>query len=114
MNQNIIIYYRINVNEIRDNMIIFTKSFNDNGNALGYENNNFNVHSTEFEYQIINKRNIKRIVYSIYILVVKYRLHTIKRKIEFIGETNAYDIEAKITYNIVNGLVVHNCIGKNY
>lgn len=102
-------------NEIRDNMIIFNKSFNDIGNALGYENNNFNVHSTEFGISDYKAKEISKelyIPYTYWLLNTDYIPLKVK-KIEFIGETNVYDIEVEDNHNyIANGLVVHNCIGK--
>jgi DNA polymerase III alpha subunit/intein/homing endonuclease len=101
--------------EIRDNMVIYNKSFNDVGLALGYEENNFNIHQTEFGISDIKAREILKEVYTPYtysLLMSEYIPLRVK-SIEYIGERNVYDIEVENNHNyIANGLVVHNCIGK--
>ena len=101
--------------EVRNNMLIFNKSFNDIGRALGYKGNNFNVHSTEFGISDIKAKEVSKelyIPYTYWLLSTEYIPLRVK-SIEYVGESNVYDIEVKDNHNyIANGLVVHNCIGK--
>lgn len=101
--------------EVRDNMLIYNKSFNDIGLALGYKENNFNVHSTEFGISDIKAKEISKelcIPYTYWLLDTDYIPLRIK-DIEYVGKANVYDIEVEDNHNyIANGLVVHNCIGK--
>lgn len=101
--------------EIRDNMLIFNKSFNDIGHALGYRENCFSVHSTEFGVSDYKAREVIKelyVPYTYWLLNTDYIPLRVK-EIEYVGETNVYDIEVEDNHNyIANGLVVHNCIGK--
>lgn len=101
--------------EIRDNMIIYKKSFNDIGLSLGYKENSFNIHSTEFGISDIKAREVLKevcIPYTYSLLMSEYIPLRVK-SIEYMGITNVYDIEVEDNHNyIANGLVVHNCIGK--
>ncbi len=101
--------------EVRNNMLVYNKSFNDIGLALGYKENNFNVHSTEFGISDIKAKEISKelyIPYTYWLLNTNYIPLRVKN-IEYIGESNVYDIEVEDNHNyIANGLVVHNCIGK--
>lgn len=103
--------------EIRLNMLIYNKSFNNIGEKLGYEKNGFNIHTTEFQMTDYKAREISKKLYAPYtywLLNTEYIPLKVK-SIELINESNVYDIEVEDNHNyIANGLVVHNCIAKKY
>ena len=103
--------------EIKNNMQIFNKSFNDVGNTLGYNTNCYNIHNTEEYITDIKAKEACTEVYAPYtywLLNSEYIPLYIK-SIECVGIKNVYDIEVEDNHNyIANGLCVHNCFAKKY
>lgn len=101
------------IDEILESEIVYKKSRNSIGMALGYDSNNFNYHSNA-----ISDVKAKKIINELYIPYAYWLLSSeyIPLKIvsiECVGMRHVYDIEVDKNHNyIANSLVVHNCFAK--